>query len=184
MYLLSLVPETYKGLDLPENESYASHDCLRWAGKAKSKTWIAPEVVWFADESTSDDSPIADFTAFAGGQIALSTKAHQCLKNILQGQAEFLPLSGPDSDNEWHILNVINVLDILDSSKSKHEIYSDGKVGECTHGYLSTPTPGEHIFKVKGYFPNIFIDEETKELVETSGLTGHLIREYLNPTNE
>lgn len=181
MYLLSLVPETYKGLDLPEGESYAAHNCLRWAGMPKLDLWKPPSLVWFKDEYTSDDSPIADFVAFAGGQIALSDNAYLSLKDTLGNQAEFLPTIGPEPEHKWRLLNVVNVLDIMDGSKSKYEIYSTGKVGECSHAFLNPPEDGNRIFKVKGYFPFIFIDEKTKNMIESAGLTGTLIRKYLNP---
>lgn len=181
MYLLSLIPEKYKGLDIPENESYLDYDCLRWAGRSKIESWKKPRLAWFEDEFSSHTAPVADFTAFGGGPIALSSKAYLVLKKLFSNQAEFLPTIGPESDDEWRLLNVINVLDIMDTSKSKYEIYSSGKVGKCSHAFLNEPSQENKIFQVSGYFPFVFIDGEVKQAIESAGLTGALIREYLNP---
>ena len=181
MYLLTVYPKNFKSLVIADNESYMAYDCLRWNGKSKLSTWKKPPLEWLEDDLTEESDKVGDFTAFGGGRLALSELAYSILGEHLDKQAEFLPTTGPNESDEWRILNVLNVLDIMDKSRSKYEIYNDGEVGDCSHAFLNTPQSENRIFLVKGYFPDIFIDEATKELIETSGLTGHLIREYLNP---
>lgn len=181
MYLFSIMPETYKSLVIPEEDGYITYDCLRWAGRPKSETWKVPTVAWLDDEFTSDSAEIADFIAFGGGPVALSDRAYNVLKNLFGDQVEFLPVNGPSADDSWLLMNVINVLDIMDVSKSKYEIYHTGEVGDVSHAHINEPKPDNHIFLVQGNFPLIFIDQETKDVIESAGLTGTLIREYLNP---
>lgn len=181
MYLFSIIPEGFRELVIPQNETYASYDCLRWGGKSKADTWKAPNLVWLKDSFTSESDAIADFTGFGGGPIAVSEKAYQTLKDVFEGQVEFLPTIGPDSNENWRLLNVTNVVDIMDVSKSKYEIYPDGKIGACTHAYLNEPDSGNKIYRVKGKAILELIDEETKNIIESAGLSGVLIREYLNP---
>lgn len=182
MYLFSIFPEGYKELTIAQGESYASYDCLRWGGKSKADTWKAPNLEWLEDDFTSDSDQIADFTGFGGGPVAVSDRAYHVLKDILKDQVEFLPTTGPGPNDNWRLLNVINVVDIMDTSKSKFEIYSDGKVGQCTHAYLNEPDPNNRIYRVKGKPILELVNEEVKNAIESAGLTGALIREYLNPT--
>lgn len=181
MYLLTVYPEGFKSLVIRGDESYVNYDCLRWSGKSKINTWKKPPLEWLDDDLTEESDQVGDFIAFGGGRIALSKRAYSLLSKHLGEQAEFLPTLGPDSIEEWRLLNVLNVLDIMDSSKSKYEIFNDGEVGDCSHAFLNTPPKENHIFLVDGYFPDIFIDKSTKDLIENSSLTGALIREYKNP---
>ena len=66
-------------------------------------------------------------------------------------------------------------------NNSLFKIYGDGQIGACEHAYLNKPPAENTIFKVRGYLPRVFINETTKNHIESSGLTGTLIREYKNP---
>lgn len=131
-------------------------------------TCLQPPVPW----------PISPFGA---GPVAASNKAYEALKDLFKGQVEFLPTKGPSANDHWQLLNVVNQVDIMDATKSKYEIYSDGRVGGCTHAHLNEPAAENHIFKVKGWPTRTFISETAKQVIESAGLTGGLIREYLNP---
>lgn len=180
IYLLSVMPEGFKELDLPEGKDYMDYNCMRWNGESKLNQWKSPEVVWVEDEFTSPNDQVADLTKFMGGAIALSENAYQVLQPIIGAQAEFLPITR-DSE-QWYLLNVLNVQDLMDKSRSKYKIYEDGHVGPCTHAYINDPRQTDaSIFLVKGYFPNIFINANIKTEIEKAGLTGGLIREYVNP---
>jgi len=180
MYLFSIMPNGYKGLVIPEGHKYADYDCLLWDGRSKSDTWKTVPLEWLEDDLTDSDDVVADFTAFGGGPIAVSERAYDVVSEIFKGQVEFLPTSGPDGDN-WRLLNVTNVVDTMDTSKSQYQIYDSGRIGMCTHAHIDEPGPENKIFVVKGFMPRMFVDEVSKNLIESSGLTGALIREYLNP---
>ena len=181
MYLLTPYPEGFKSLDLPENMPYDEYDCVSWAGRSKLDNWKAPVLEWLEDEFTVESDQVGDFVAFGGGPIAISDRAYQVLKDLLNGQVEFLPTKGPGPTDNWKLLNVTNVIDIMDTSKSKFDIYSDGKIGRCTHAYLNETEPHNKIYRVKGKPALEFINGEVKSVIESAGLTGGLIREYLNP---
>ena len=180
IYMLSVIPEGFRELVIPENASYADYDCLRWAGQSKAPTWTPPNLVWLEDDFTSKSDKVGDFTKFGGGAIVLSPKAREVIESVVGDQAEFLPTKGPDND-EWWLLNITNVLDIMDVSKSKFEIYEDGEIGLCEHAHLNEPVPSQKAFVVKGYAPYLFVNEDVKSAIDGAGLTGSLVREYLNP---
>jgi hypothetical protein len=70
----------------------------------------------------------------------------------------------------------------MDTSRSKFKIHEDGHIGHCTHAYINSPNGGNiGIFLIKGYFPNIFISSNIKDEIEKAGLSGSLIRQYINP---
>lgn len=179
MYLLSVIPEGFKELDLPNGQNYLDFNCMRWNGESKLNQWKSPNVVWVEDEFTSSQDQEGDFTKFSGGDIALSEKAYNVLKPAISTQAEFLPVQS--ENKRWYLLNVLNMQNLMDTSRSKFKIYEDGHIGPCTHAYINNPNDNSGIFLVKGYLPNIFIDEGIKGAIEKAGLTGSLIRQYINP---
>lgn len=180
IYLLSVMPEGFKELDLHDGKDYIDFNCRRWNGEPKLNQWKSPEVVWLEDEFTSPNDQVADLTKFMGGAIALSEKACEVLQPIVEAQAEFLPVVR--GDEQWYLLNVLNVQDLMDKALSKFKIYEDGHIGPCTHAYIQEPDDTDNlIFLVKGYFPNIFISATLKAEIERARLTGGLIREYVNP---
>ncbi len=179
IYLFTLQPEGFKELDLKPGSTYADNNCLRWSGDSKLDTWKSPELVWFKDEFTEESDSDGDFLKFHGGASVLSTKAYSTLYPIFKDSAEFLPVS-IDGETRY-LLNVTSVLELMDKSKSTFKIYDDGQIGACQHAYLNEPTAKQPIFKVRGYLPRVFINETTKNQIESLGLTGVLIREYKNP---
>lgn len=179
IYLLTLQPEGFKELDIKSNESYSENNCLRWSGDSKAIGWRTPELMWFSDELSGSSDIDGDFLVFRGGAPVVSAKAYQVLKPLLENVVKFLPVI---IDGETrHLMNVTNVMPLMDTAKSIFKIYSDGKIGPCQHAYLNEPNEQQLIFKVKGYLPRIFINEELKKIIEGNGFTGVLTREYLNP---
>jgi len=183
MYLLSINPNGFKGLTIPYGQSFASHDCLSWGGKSKLSAWKPLKLIWQEDEDqlTNMTDKVADFTGFGGGPIALSDRAYNVVKDILKDQVEFLPTIGPNDDDQWRLLNVTNLVDIMDVSKSKHRIHSNGTIGTVTHAYINEPPPDNNIFSVQGNPTLVYINKKTKSAIESANLTGVLIREWLNP---
>jgi hypothetical protein len=180
IYLLSVIPEGFKELDLAGDADYMTFDCMRWNGKPKLQNWKKPQLAWVDDEFSSSDDQVGDFTKFMGGALALSERAKAVLEPVIGNQAEFLPASG--EGRQWYLVNVINVQNVLDVERSKFKTYEDGHVGPCTHAYITEPVGGNEIFLVERYFPHIFISEVVKTAIDTAGLTGALVREYRNPT--
>lgn len=177
-YLFSVEPEGFKELTLPQGQSFARHNCLRWTGDSKLDNWSNPELVWLQDDFSQPTDKDGDFLKMSGA-VVLSQKAKQVLGNKLKDYVEFLPVT-VDGETRY-ILNVVNVIDVLDREKSIYKIYSDGKVGMCEHGYLKEPLDNQLIFKVAGFLGRVFITDSLKACIETEQLTGALIREYKNP---
>jgi len=181
VYLLSVNPKGFKSLVISKPASYAKHNCLHWSGNSKQNNWVVPRLSWFKKGFMAEYDSVADFTFFAGGAIAVSNRAKEVLSELFGGQAEFLPSIGPDQNNSWSILNVVNVVDIMDASKSIYEVYEDGALAMCRYAYLSEVEAHNMIYLVKGYEPYVFVSESVKELIEDAGLSGAIIKEYINP---
>ncbi len=178
IYLLSVEPEGYKELTLPEGLSFLQCNCLKWAGESKLESWSTPELVWVNDDFSESSDNDADFIKFSGA-IVISSHACQKLQPFLKDQVEFLPVI-VDGETRY-ILNILNVLDILDRERSIFKIYSDGKIGGCEHAFINEPSEDHFIYKVAGFLGRIFISNSFVALVREFGLTGALIREYQNP---
>jgi len=176
--LLSVMPEGLKELTLPDGETLLQHNCLRWAGESKMATWKPVQLIWLEDDLTNRADKDADFLKFAGS-IVISERAYQTLKRHTASRVEYLPVF--IGGEARYILNVINVLDLMDKSRSKFKIYSDGNLGQCEHAYLNRASADESIYKVIGFMPRVFISDRLKSIIESESLTGSLIREYKNP---
>lgn len=179
LYLFTLKPEGFKELDLPEGQSYADFNCLRWNGDSKLADWKAPELALFTNEFSQGNEQDGDFLKFRGGAPVITEKVKNLLSPLMQDCIEFLPVK--IANETRYILNVICVLDIVDKSKSKFKIYSDGTIGPCQHAYLNINEESKPIFKVAGYFPRIFVTQKLQQVINQEQLSGCLMREYVNP---
>ncbi len=178
IYLLSVEPEGYKELTLPEGVSFLQCNCLKWVGDSKLASWSSPELVWLNDDFSESSDDDADFIKFSGA-IVLSSRACQKLQAYLKDQVEFLPVI-VDGETRY-ILNVLNVLDVMNRERSIFKIYSDGKIGGCEHAFINEPSEENFIYKVNGFPGRTFINNSFAALVREFALTGALIREYQNP---
>lgn len=182
IYLFSIQPWTYKGMDLPESLNYADYDSLYWRGDSKIAGWKPMPVEWVIESPEDEKSPIPDMGSFGGGRPFVSPRAYEVLKDILKGYVEFLPVNHLNEEGAWYLLNVTHVIDVLIKEKSKYRIYDSGRIGACQHGYIDMNKAEDSlIFMVDGYLSTIFINDEMKRILEDNHLTGPLIREYLNP---
>ena len=179
VYLFSVKPEGFKEFDIKSSDDDHIYT-MRWTGDSKVEGWRELELSVLEDDFSSPNDTLADIASFKGGSYALSQRAKDVLTPVIGECVEFLPAL---YDGEpWYILNVVNVLDIVDKEKSRHKIYKSGKVGFITHAFLNAPSePVSNIFIAKDFHPYVFINEETKQIIESTGLTGALIREYKNP---
>lgn len=179
LYLFTLLPEGFKELDLPEAQSYADFNCLRWNGDSKLADWKVAELTWFTNEFSQSNDQDGDFLKFRGGAPVVTKKVKILLSPFVQNCAAFLPVK--IADETRYILNVVCVLDIMEKSKSKFKIYSDGTIGPCQHAYLNTSDELKPIFKVAGYLPRVFVAQALEQLISQEQLSGCLLREYVNP---
>lgn len=181
MYQLSIQSIGFRRLDLEDRKPNLS--CLSWRGDSKIKSWQKPRLVWVEDHNSHLDDMYADINHFLLGTFVVNAKAYSVLKEVLHGQVEFLPVNVAGS--LMHIVNVINVQDILIKEDSKYQTYPNGKVGACTHAFLTEPQQSESmIFKVTGFLPNIFINNALKTVLELNDLTGLAFHKYKNPDKE
>lgn len=180
VYLLSIIPEGYKEITLSEDTLLEKYDLFCWNGTARTNNWNPPNLEWLIDDFSEPTDISPDITSVSG-VLTVNSKAKSALNDLLENQVEFLPANGPDDLDSWFLVNITNVLDLMDTARSKFQIKKNGKIGICEHAYISAPPAGAHIFKVRGFEPHIFASESVYSTIENAGLTGGLLREYQNP---
>lgn len=178
-FLFTLQPEGYKELDLPDGQSYADINCLRWNGEPKLTTWKTPDLVWFTNEFTQGDEQDGDFLKFRGGAPVVTERVKNLLMLLINSCVEFLPVNVEGETR--YLINIVCVLDLMDKSKSTFKVYGDGTIGPCQQAYLKAPDDTKPIFKVLGYLPRVFVTQSLQAFIEQNQLSGCMLREYLNP---
>ncbi|WP_296685729.1 imm11 family protein [Treponema sp. UBA3813] len=115
---------------------------------------------------------LGDFPCFV--VPALSQNAKNTLGKYFENLVEIFPLECGKL-GQYYFMNVINVLDCLDEEKSKLEFFDDGRIFKIiNYEFKHTLTDFEtRIFKIqKKERGEIYVNEETKNLIETAGLKG------------
>lgn len=179
IFLFTLAPEGYKELDLPDGQSYADINCLRWNGEPKLTTWKTPDLVWFTNEFTQGDEQDGDFLKFRGGAPVVTERVKNLLTPLINSCVEFLPVNVEGETR--YLINIVCVLDLMDKSKSTFKVYGDGTIGPCQQAYLKAPDETKPIFKVLGYLPRVFVTQSLQAFIEQNQLSGCTLREYKNP---
>lgn len=185
MIIYSITPdvERYQQLCYDEKEFNSRFSELTFNGEPKLSNWMPPHVEWIVGPPIGSERKkgyIKPDVAYLAGDLALNPKAISHLKPLLNNEAEFLPIT-VDSE-QWAILNVTNMQDVIDKANCRYKIRPDGKVGRMLKMALdkSKLTNGK-LFRPIGRSAGIFTSDVAgsfKEIVEHHALTGLLFDEY------
>jgi hypothetical protein len=185
MKIYSITPdvEQYQQLCYDEKEFTARLSELSFNGDAKLKNWKPPHVQWIEgppEGSARKKGYIKPDVAYLAGDLALNSKAIKQLKPGLITEAEFLPITV--DGEEWAILNVINMQDVIDVANSRYKIRPDGKVGRMLKMALDTTRlTNAKLFRPVGKPARIFTSDTPgsfKKLVEQGRLSGLLFEAF------
>ncbi len=109
---------------------------------------------------------------------AMSQKAYDVLSNSFQNLVEIFPLAPNKKYGQYYFMNIINLLDCLDVEKSDLKFFSDGKTIMRIKRYVFQEKildMNTTIFKLENLRRGeIFVNEETKLLIENAGLEGFI----------
>ena len=120
-----------------------------------------------------DDLPKCDFPVLLGAEPAavFSDRALEVLLPLIEGSVEVLPLDC--EGDSLYLVNVIDVVDCLDENKSTAARISNGAIAFITHHVFHEQlVAGKHMFKLPMPRVPIYVSDDFRVAVETSGLTG------------
>ncbi len=114
-----------------------------------------------------------DFTVIGGAGIAMSQKAVEALKPLIQQSVEILPLKTMARE-PFFFVNVLESLDALDEEKSvfRYSSVSKTKIGIEKFAFDPKKINGKHIFKIKGFWYNTFLSDEFRQVCKKHNLEG------------
>lgn len=146
-------------------------------GKSMINDWPPIEVVTI-QEGKKSDVPLCSpsVPVFSGKAIAV-------LKDLLDGSVELLPLVHNNYIGLYKLyaVNVIDLRDCIDYSRSERKIYSTGKLGGFTkYVFKSDAIKDAHIFKIKDFPFTAFYSDEFRERALNSKLHGFKFEEVWN----
>lgn len=117
-----------------------------------------------------------DFPSLASHVPVFSRRALQSLSPLIGDCIEALPLK--NNVEELYAINVLDVVDCLDYSRSEFKYFSDGEIMDIVrYAFKADCIRDKHIFKVRESPLNrVLVSEEFKNVVEGSGLEGLIFR--------
>lgn len=129
---------------------------------------------------TESKYPIADFQS--GYMPICSEKTKKALEEICEKEeVEFLPCYLEGSNEDYYILNILGLEDCVDYQKSKFTTFPSNasKIMFFEHIQFREEIK-RNIFRIKDLpYCHYFINEKTKQKLETSGLAGLLMNNQL-----
>lgn len=179
MIIFNIIPDVdrYKQLAYDEKEFELRYDDLKFRGEPKSDTWSPLSVEWIEDRPSSSlhrEPYVTPDIAYIDGDLAFNSKATSILKPFFTEEAEFLPIKV--KNEEWAILNIINIEDALDKANCRHKIRSDGTVGRMIAIAIDkNRVENSKLFRLNMRGLKKFTSDTPgsfKEVVEKNGLTG------------
>jgi len=98
-----------------------------YIGEPMLNQWVQPplEVV---------DGEICDVISYRPGALIISKHAMEKMTPFIENEVEFLPIKLKGM-GDYYVLNVVNVIDCLDMSKSEVRYHADGKTVRTIRDY-------------------------------------------------
>jgi hypothetical protein len=97
-------------------------------GKALAGVWPSFEVEILVDDEEDEELLPSDFPCIGGNIPALSAKAVNCLRALLEEHREILPLQS--KKGEYYAYHSTRVVDVLDMKKSNYDTDRNGRIRE------------------------------------------------------
>jgi hypothetical protein len=120
-----------------------------------------------------------EFPSFFLYAPVFTARALEALEPLIAPFIQALPLDVPKSRSQLYAINVTNMRDCLDHSRSKIMRFSSGGIIDVEE-YAFKPgcLEGQHIFKLKDLpYLWVFVSEEFKRVVEENRLEGLILKQ-------
>jgi hypothetical protein len=138
--------------------------CLDW--------WQPVPMEWSRAMVRKNRGKPVDFIGLMGLGLAFSDRAAEALAPLIGGVIELLPLIC-DGPVQFHVVNMLDIVDCLDEERSTTDRYSDGQISSVKkYAFKPGSTDGHHLFKCKQCLLHTLVSAEFKALVEEKGLVG------------
>ncbi|OZG73081.1 hypothetical protein BTA51_11325 [Hahella sp. CCB-MM4] len=134
-----------------------------------AEVWKEPLHIVFRPPESSTKDVVPDL-AEVDGELFISSRAYDVLKNVFDGHGEFLPVTFEGGSG--YLFNVLTIAEKLDGLDSKLTGYD--KHGNLEHFGFREDVMGEiPVFRAEiDSFQGIFCSGMVKELIEENRLTG------------
>ena len=126
---------------------------------------------------------LGDYPQFA--LPAISEKAKNVLEKHFNGLVEIFPLN-VGKWGTYYFMNIMNVLDLLDTEKSSIRRLSSGKIIDVKKYSFDNKilSINSNIFQLQNISRGlIFVNEETRNLIENAGLEGFIFTQVWDSEN-
>lgn len=171
VYSVSLDVDHYQSLELVDLDS--DWEAMYDFNGTPIKKWKPLKVEIAFDEELKTQLPPGDFPSLFADVPVLSPAAVQVLQPLIEGNGQLLPLQC--AEGEYFILNVTNVVDALDETKSEIVRFPDGKkiLDIKQFVFLSAKLQNVNIFKLPQQpLGQVFVTDGFVKAVRDSGLVG------------
>lgn len=154
-------------------KKFTADEIQSFDGRKHLDNWEPIRVERMAPEKGLDLSDAPGFTIPVFGENALAM-LYPIIKNSIE------PLELLFEDKKYYGINVVSVLDVIDYSKSKYRMYSDGNRIMAFQKYVFKQTldiKTYNIFKIIDEpTRRAFVTDKFKMLVEENKLTGFIFK--------
>ncbi len=149
---------------------------INFDGRSLISGW---EPLEYTKYKAHKDLPLSDKPSAGPNFPIVSLKAVKYLKEVLGENVEILPVY--IDEQEFFLINKLEVLDCLDYEKSEIEYFSGEpkRIMEIVkYSFIEQKLKGKNIFRIKEQKKTgPFVTDKFKEAVEKSGLEGFEFRE-------
>ncbi len=184
VYKIQADNEHYKAFDLDIEEIFDklgedfdfNFPCLGISVKEKWQTLSSGKYVPIPEYEHATKIP--DISDWQSGDLVFSGKACDLLYKHLADYGEFLPVKCDDQN--CHIFNVLNIMDVVDVENSAQILDQGVFMGIKKLSFKEGLLTDTLLFKIKyDNLHNIYCTDAFKTLIEKSGLTGLIFTEDL-----
>lgn len=148
---------------------------LMMGEKRVSDKWIPFEVEVEKKKKNSDTPSLSPY-------YVLSQKAVNLLKDLIENEVEFLPISF--NNETYYVIKILNILDCINYEKSVPFPLPPGvdtPFDYTKFSFKEDVVKGKHIFRVKDIlFVNVFVSKEFEEIVTKNKLAGFQLEKVWN----
>lgn len=125
----------YATLMFSKDLENTENDC-NFKGVRQGERWVSPEFEWqYENDISKGLRERANFAyVFSGGiNLAADARTKAILSDQFGENLEFLPINIKDENNEWFLINIINVIEkALSLESSEFKLRSNGTFGRLT----------------------------------------------------
>lgn len=148
---------------------FGNEDLFRFqGGKPRARVWRPVEV---RIETLEQGQILGNFLRMSGAGFTCDIKALHILTPLIGHMVEFLPLHCEDS--EFFMINVIKVIDCLDTERSEFEHLSYKRIPRVSkYVFKANCVDDTSIFKIPENLGATFVTNSFKNSVENNGLIG------------